>query len=391
MRVHAVLIQSIAVMAVLNIALSALAGPPEVMRDMPGEVTGRVKTWWLDPNVSVTTRSIGPDRWMAIDWFADSGKLKRNLAGFDVYAQSGFVYKFGGGKTTVVGIVGDWSVEVPQKGGPAGYITGIDKTFVDEFHPEEGQIAADIYISGKLANTIGPYVQYLGEDVRVGEDGSIALLTWKTAEKKVAQVIVVGIDGKTKFASDCEPAMISPLPAPDGGGVAVRMNKGDEDRNRFVFYQVSGRKSSLVVAPNAEFATWLPGSTVALMQTSIGFEYRWRLIDWSTGKQLWEVGDFTTRRVPGTGSPVVAIGGYLLFGGLENLEEGQSNSASRRIYAVNASNGRVVAHWSPSPPSQPATDVGRFRKLGEKLYLVTEETVSEINLNDIATKKNGWQ
>lgn len=370
---------------------SVQGGPPEVMRDMPAEMVGRVKTWWLDPFVSITTRSIGPDRWTAVDWFDADGKPTRQLAGYNVYAQAGFVYRFSGGKTTVFGVDSDWKIELPNKPGPAGYITGTDRTFFDEFHPKEGQIAADIYLSGKLVGTIGPYVQYYGQDVRPGEDGSLALVTWRNDERKTAQVIGVGIDGKVRLQTDCDASVMSPIVAADGKGVLVRMNTGGEDRNRFSFYQKSGRVSSLIVGPNVEFVTWLSKTTTALMQTSIGYEYRWHLIDWQTGKQLWEIGDLTSTRAPGFGTPVISVGRYLLFGGLEFSDEGPSRVASRRLYALDATTGRIVAHWFPSPPSQPATDPGRFRKLDNKLYLITDDAFAEINVNDIAAKTNGWK
>jgi hypothetical protein len=391
LAVLAPVFQLIAALGILDSSNILTAGPPYVMRDMPGKVEGRIKTEWLDPFVSATTRSIGPDRWTAIDWFETNGKLSHSLAGYDVLVQSGFVCQFGSGKTNVFGILGDWKIELPQKSGPAGYLTGIDNTFIHEFHPNEDQIAADIYISGKLVNSIGPYVQHLGEDVRVGEDGSAALLAWKLPEKKVTQVVSIDANGKLRFQVEADPLLMAPAPAPNGDGVLAGLNTPDEDRKRFIFYQASGKKSSLIVAPNGEVAVWLPSSTTALMQTSIGYEYRWRLINWSTGRQVWEIGDVTTLRVPGSGAPVFAADNYLLFGTLEYLDNGQSKISARRIYAVNVANGQVVARWLPSPSNQPVTDVGRFRKVAGKLYLVTDEVFSQIDLRSVSVKTNGWQ
>ncbi len=280
---------------------------------------------------------------------------------------------------------------MPSKPGPAGYITGTDRTFIDEFHPQDGQIAADIYSLGKLVGSIGPYVQYAGEDVRLGEDGSLALVAWKNNERKIAQVIGVGVDGKVRFQADCEASVISPVPAPDGQGVLVRMNTGGDDRNRFSFYEKTGRVASSVIGPNAEFVTWLPGTTTALMQTSIGYEYRWHLIDWKTGKRLWEIADDAPARVPGAGASICATGGYLLFNGLEYSDESQNKASTRRIYAVDAANGHVVAQWRPSPANQPATDAGRLHLLDNKIYLITDEAVAEIHVNDFNAKSNGWK
>jgi hypothetical protein len=187
-----------------------------------------------------------------------------------------------------------------------------------------------------------------------------------------------------------EGPLTSPTPAPEGSGVLVRMNTS-ESLNTFIFYQKAGKVSSLDIGPNAEFVTWLPGTTTALMETGVGYDLRWHLIDWKTGKQLWDIADPSPARLPGTERPVAAAGNYFLIAGLEYIQGGTQRGSRRSIYAVDVNQGRVVAHWLPSPPNQASSDCGRLLRFKEKLFLVAEEEFAEIDLDDIAAKKNGWQ
>ena len=49
--------------------------PPPEPRTMPGVVKGRVKTRWLAPFVSVTTRSLGGKGTTTVQWFRPIAKL----------------------------------------------------------------------------------------------------------------------------------------------------------------------------------------------------------------------------------------------------------------------------------------------------------------------------
>jgi hypothetical protein len=136
----------------------------------------------------------------------------------------------------------------------------------------------------------------------------------------------------------------------------------------------------LNVGPNAGF----------LVHTSIGYDYRFHLIDWRTGKQVWDVPDPSPARVPGSLPPVAVAGDHLLVGGLEYVQRGERREAVRSIYALEPTTGKVAAHWLPRPLYQPTGDGGRFLQLGRKLFLVTDEEFAEVRLSDITAKKNGW-
>jgi hypothetical protein len=372
--------------------------PPPEARTMPGTVKGWLKSRWLAPYVSVTRQTAGATHLTTVRWLTETGELRRELSGANVDAQMAYVCQYGGGSTTVYAVNGDWKFVLPKKEGPAGYLTATEdsRTFVHEFHPREGEIAADIYVSGKLVGNIGPYLQYQAQDVHLGDDGSLALLTWKDREKKVPQVVGVGRDGKERFRADCDRPVLFPVPAMDGSGVLVKSNTGGDDHNTFHYYSrpdqtKNARVVSLNVGPNAWFVTWIPGTTTAVFSTSIGHDYRFHLIDFSTGKRLWDVADPNPARVPGAAPAITVVDDYVLIGGQEYLPWGARKEPFPSIYALSPRTGATLAHWLPTPGLQPMRDGGRFCQLSKKLFLVTDEEFAEINVKDIAAKANGWK
>ncbi|HEV2454605.1 MAG TPA: hypothetical protein VGY98_10100, partial [Verrucomicrobiae bacterium] len=64
----------------------------------------------------------------------------------------------------------------------------------------------------------------------------------------------------------------------------------------------------------------------------------------------------------------------------------------RTFYAVDAGDGKLIARW---PGQFPHRYAGRLRdhflQLGDELYYVTTDEFSEINLDDIRAKRNGWE
>jgi hypothetical protein len=387
MRMQGLLISLVALNPLLA---GAAAVPPPPPRTLPGEVRGEMKARWLAPFVSISTRSLAGTRTTTIQWFRPDGQLHRQLQGANVDARLGYAYQYGD-KHIIYGINGDWQFPLAQKGVAAGYITATQdsRTFVYQFYPKQGEIAADLYVTGKRVATVGPYLQYLGRDVHLGEDGSLALLTWKDSKKKTPQVVVAGPEGQVRFRVDCEGPVDSPTPAPGGAGVLVRSNAGGAMANTYYFYTQEGKVSSLDVGPNADFMAWLPGQAIALFSTSIGVSYRFHLIDWTTGIRLWTIPDPNPRRVPGSAPSVAHAGDYLLLAGRQFIKLGDDFQPVRSIQAVHRKTIRV-SRWLPAP-LQPAPDDGRLLRLGKKVFLITDEEFAEIKVEEIAARKNGWR
>jgi hypothetical protein len=384
--------------------------------DLPGENSAKVDAYWVAPYV----QAVNEFGKRTLLWFSKDGDIKRQLkiSGF----QPGFV-EISGQLGKIQGVNEDWQITLPRE--PdwrlAGYITSTadSRVFVDERHPKFGLIALDIYIHGKRVNTVGPFPQYICQDVVLNDDGSAALLVTKTntasavpkqgaalrdallAQQQIhAQVITLNTNGRVRFKTDCGPAVTSPIVAPDGAGVLLHANTGGTNQNTFMWFNVAGRQRSLDISPNPEFLGWIPGTCQSLFSTSIGFQSGpYRLIDWNTGKTIWQIPD------PGDGE-VMAIGltpEFIFFAAAEPFPSGDWHKVNesllqsgekwaRSFYAVDVRDGKVVARWQGQFPHR-WYDAGRdyFLRLGDKLFYVNADEFTEINDDDVRAKKNGWQ
>jgi len=303
-----------------------------------------------------------------VRWFDADGNVLRTLAGRGLDVHHEFVCDSNSDRTTIHGVRDDWTFVLPRKPGRSGYITACANgwTFLHQFHPQESQIAVNVYLSGKLATTIGPFVQYRGRDVRPAVDGSLALLAWKTESKKQVQIVVAGPDGKVRFRVDCDQSVDAPEAAPGGRGVLARVEGREEPPVVFRFYDADGTRSTISVGPNAHLVTWIPETITALFATSVGHTHRYKLIDCTTGEAKWEIAEPVQPHV--STYPSVAIeGAYVLLAGID-------------FAAVGLHDGKIVARWKPDR-SRP--DAPRFVRYQNRLFLVANDQFTEIRLEDI--------
>jgi hypothetical protein len=363
------------------VTASAFGGvpPPGPFPDLPGVSKGKIETYWLAPYVRVSEGFGGT----TITWFTEGGHIKRQTAVSGI--EPGFVDIIGK-RETFQGVNEDWQITLPPEPPPvesgysmSGYITSTmdSRVFVHEFHPKPGWIALDIYIHGKPANTVGPFLQYQGRDFELNEDGSTALTVWKDESHTVTQVITTDTNGIIRFRVDGDSSIVAP-----GGALLhpdTRPNLG----------------------PNPRSIGWIPATHQSLLSTSIGFEYRYKLIDWDTGKSLWDI------PCSGGGKPQVLSVGFtpklVIFAVAELYKPGPWRGAEwflgnsgqewiRTFYAVNVQDGSLAARWQAHSPQRLAGEErDHFLSLGDKLFFVTAGEVVELNPEDIVSKKNGWQ
>jgi hypothetical protein len=372
--------------------------PSQLPFDLPGESKGVVNAYWVDPYVQASKVS---GKTM-VTWFSEDGSVKRDGAVSGI--QPGFV-EIVGRSETVRGVNEDWEITLPREPnapGLSGYITSTpdSRVFFHERHPEQALIALDIYVHGKLANTVGPFFQYLGNDVALNEDGSAGLLIWKDEAKSTAQIVTLNTNGSIRFRVDCGAPVTSFIVAPGGTGALLRPNTGGTNQNKFMWFAEQGKLRSMDISPNPECVGWIPGSQKSLFLTSLGNEAnRWQLIDWDLGKRLWDIAP------PGDGQ-VLAIGltpNLILFSVALPYHQAARQSAPgtlphdakewiRTFYAVNVQDGSVVARWQAQLPHL-SFDAGQehFLQLGDKLFYVTPQDVTQLNLDDIRSKQHGWR
>jgi hypothetical protein len=195
---------------------SSWASPPDFGREMPGLLRGETCVRWIAPYGLATSYRVGP-LLRSVRWLEETGHIVKELAGPGVEPRIDYIYDLSNDRMTCYGVNGNRELVVPQKPGPAGCIAGGGDTFIQEYHPVEGQIAVDVYRAGHLVGSVGPFVQYAKvSDVQLANDGSMALLTWKTLKKETVQAVVIGPDGKVRFQTDCAPGAVPRRASPSG-------------------------------------------------------------------------------------------------------------------------------------------------------------------------------
>lgn len=372
------------------------AAPEQLPADLPGECKGAVDACWVAPYVQAS-KAFGKT---IFTWFAKDGSVKDQRAVEGV--EPGFVDVVGR-KGTIRGVNEDWEITLPagpNEPGLSGYITSTSdsRVFFHERHPKQGLIALDIYIHGNLASTVGPYLQYLGNDFALNADGSAGLLIWKDESKTTAQIVTSNTNGSIRFRVDCSAPVTSLVVAPGGSGALLRPNTGGTNQNTFMWFTGQGKLRSMDVSHNPWCVGWIPGSHKSLFSTSLGNEAgHYQLIDWDIGKQLWDI------PCPGDGH-ALAIGltpDLIIFAAAVPYHPAARQSAPfpddgeewlRTFYAVDVQDGRVVARWQAQLPHL-SFDAGRenFLRLGDRLFYVTPEDFTQLNLDDIRSRQHGWR
>jgi len=378
------------------IGLAQGAPPPPPGPDFPGVSLGKLETYWIAPYVRVST-IFGRK---TVTWFSKDGSIQRQTEARGI--EPGFIVATSQESSgeTVWGVNEDWKITLPQRAGELGYTTSTpdSRVFVEEFHPQHGMIALNIYIHGKLTNTVGPFPQYSADQVRLSDDGSASLTVWKDDTRKTAQIVGLGANGIIRFRVDCADPVINKGVAADGSGVLLSPNS-DSGQFTFMWYTGQGKLHSFEITPNPYLVGWIPGTHSSLFATSVGDRSPlYHLIDWDRNEKLWEI------PAPGNGQ-VLAVGitpGLLLFEEAELYKPGPWRGAEwvlgrdgkewvRTFYAVSIHDGSVVARWQSTLPQKLSNEYrDRFLWMNERLFYITANEFTELNLDDIVSMKNGW-
>jgi hypothetical protein len=365
--------------------------------DLPGEGKGVANVFWIEPYVQVCETL----RERTTTWYGEDGRIRRTSRVGEPSSGAGFF-----SHTNVVeGINEDWSITLPPAASTGDFpdercaaSTPDSRVLVYQFNPKPGLVALDVYIHGKRMNTLGPYLPcYPSYQVALNDDGSAALLVWQDAAKTNAQIVVLNTNGIVQFRADCGQNVWSPEVAPNGAGVLLRPN-GGTNQNTFMWFTRQGKLHSLDVSSNPECVGWIPSSRKSLFWTSLGNEScRSQLIDWDSGKRLWDI------PVPENVRPL-AIGltqKYVIFASAQAYLPAPGRSTDhpapdgewiRTFYTFDVQDGSLVAQWQAQLPHRGLErHRDHFIWLNNKFYYVTAEEFTEINLNDISEKKHGWR
>lgn len=364
--------------------------------DLPGKSEGKVDAYWVAPYV----RAIKAFGQTTLAWFGKEGGIERQSP-VESNIQTGHA-NVAGDPWTALGINENWRIAPhPATSAPPVFnyaaSTPDSSVFVDEFSPKPGFIALDIYIHGKRVSSVGPFLPGPEWEFVLNDDGSAGLLVWKS--KTSLEIVAMNTNGSVRFRTDCGHDLSSPIVAPGGAGVLLRPNTGGTNQNTFMWFTEQGKLRSLDIGPNPFCVGWLPGTRKSLFWTSIGYPRRYQLIDWDTGKRLWEI------PCPG-GGEAVAIGltpKLIMFAVGDSYPAGAGRRADapvleigkewvRTFYAINTADGKLVARWPGQFPHMCLGDSREhFLRLGDKLFYIDSDEFGEIDLAAVRSKTNGWR
>jgi hypothetical protein len=345
--------------------------------DLPGGDKYKIETYWLAPYVRVS-KGLGGT---TVAWLGDDGQIKRQVAA--TLIEPGFLDVIDHGET-IQGVNEDWRIKLPSehidpnsRHSMSGYITSTpdSRVFVHEYHPRGGWVAEDIYVHGKLANTAGPFVQHLADEIQLNDDGSASLVICKDESRSNVQLVTLDTNGDIRARVDGDPGPVGP------GGELLHPAANPD------------------LGSNARALGWIPGSHRCLFSSSLGFEDHYHLVDEDTGKEIWNIAS------PG-GGYWLAIGltpKFIIFSQME-LYRGGSWRGDERVllnngkewirafYAVSVEDGQIFARWQAQYPQRLGdADHDHFLLLGNELYYITTDEFTGINLDDINAKRNGWK
>jgi hypothetical protein len=370
------------------------ASSSQLPSDLPGEGKGALNAFWIEPYVQVCEAL----HERTTTWYGEDGRVKRSVQVGEPYPGSGFFSHTNIAK----GVNEDWSITLrPSASGSFdnyGKATPDSRVFVHQYSTKQGLDSLDIYVHGQLVNTVGPYLPcYPSYEVELNDDGSAGWLVWQDSAKTNAQILVLNTNGTVEFRADCGRDVMEPIVAPNGAGVLLRPN-GGTNQNTFMWFTRQGKLQAMDVSFNPECVGWIPGSRKSLFWTSLGnASYRCQLIDWDTGKRLWDI------PIPDDVQPL-AIGltpKFVMIAQAQPYPPAPRQSADdpppdaewlRTFYAFDVQDGSLVAQWQAQLPHR---SLDRYRDhfiwLGGKFFYVTEEEFTELNLDDISAKKHGWK
>lgn len=398
--------------------------PPEFVPQppLPGKYLGAAANYWRAPYVEVSEDRIGSHNTETVTWFSEDGSVKKQMQSHESilkYADPGYIVSTTeNGQEVIHGLAEPWRCALPKRpvapslpdlppapGFPMPQAATLDgRTLIDTFNPGKDELAYDVYVHGVLANTVGPFVGNQFPPVKPNSDGSTAIGIWEDATKTIPQIVCADPNGKIQFRVDCggpgQTPVLSPnlevIAAPDGAGALLKV--GFQDQHKFTLYTRTGKGPTVQVGFNSRCIGWVPATLKSLFETSIGYDARYRMIDWETGKILWDVHQPEGMHVTAAGITsklVIFTGAELYRGGpwrgsgwmLRELK----TPLIRAMIAVSAEDGHFVSHWRGQyPGSFAGYDDAYFVQMEKKLILFTPQELTELSEEDILSARNGW-
>ena len=359
---------------------SAGAGMPGLPPPaFPGEKLGSVEDRWIAPWVYTFMNSVGVHHERTVRWYDAKGAIIKEISGLKVSNFPDFVTEWVDDRFYIHGVFTPWKFELPRKSAPglwSGFHYGHGEIFLNQYYVRPGESMIDVYDHGKPAGTAGPFWDYREQRLSLGDDGCTALMTWKDAEKKTSQVVVIGPNAAIRCRMNCGEDVRAPFTIAEGKGALLEI----EGRRRpeapevpFRYVGADGETHEFSLPPNARPLVSLPSTDLVLFASHLENE-RFLLVHVRTGKIVWDVLS-PVRMYPNVATQALVLKDKVLLLGLD-------------MAALDLETGKTVALWEDRK-QKPM--YGRLMQTGDALYIVSATEFFKLNLEDIEAKRNGWK
>jgi hypothetical protein len=346
----------------------------------PGALMGEVRTEWVAPFVLATHYTNVEGQATNVRWYDAEGQIIQQLSGPQIQARTDFVSEKAPDGLVIHGLESLWAVYVPDRKKFA--FTGIPKSpvgdiFIDQHAAATKGMQVDVYVRGELVESAGPFPWNAEGNARLDATGRTSFITWKTEERKVAQAVVLGQDGKIRLRVDCGEDAMDPFPLANDKAVLVKMLVVGESHTWFRTLAPEKKPVDLDLENRAAPLAAVPGEDLVLFRTewteADDTVEHFVLLHGETGQILWDVVS-PVRRDDLPSQAVVFQKRIFVLG--------------RDIAEVDVRTGKCLAVWKARRVPLVAPS---FFVRGNELYVGTGGSMYRLSLDDIAARRNGWQ
>jgi hypothetical protein len=373
----------------LLVAAPVHSRPPFAPIRAPGPHLGETKSEWLLPYVRYQLEGVVP--WTdedcgccpvgvhSVKWYSEKGDVLHELT--DVRRSVGFLHHEKG----FIGLWPYWEMPSPRKGNGEGSIraTPTGRVLLHLYHPTEMEVAVDVYRTGRLTRTIGPYpgVRPSPGRFELNDSGAFCLLIGDHQTPDSSLVVLVNPDGKLSGEFKIPGCYPDAQPDPAGQGVIYR---NVEEQKKY--WVVPGEAPVPLDAwtSSSHVTCWVADRVLFNEWYKDG--RRFTLVNLRTGRSVW----WTKASEVSTSSyQMAATDQDWIFLCSQELDRRQDREKAHHVITVvNAADGDTLHVWKSSSA---ALEPGRLLRVGESVYFFTPSEFTRLDREAISAGRYGWR
>ena len=373
----------------------------------PGSVLGTTEAKWILPYVRLRKEGVfdpeTADRngcccggRMSVEWFSRDGEPMFEIG--DVGTGLGFLRKLEPAEESatddaastdrgerIIGLDPYWELDLPKKGVRSRYITATPTThvFLHLYHPTDTDVAVDVYRTGTLAETVGPFPDPGRTGVRLADSGAFAVTLGSYEQGALIEIVLVDPSGRQSrpFSIDSHGSQL--VTDPTGRGIVYQAN----DRHKYWAEPGEAPVRLDVWGNNSRVLGWSGNRALFHEWSEDGM--RFSLVDLRSGESMWKrpAIDWAQRH----GGAVLDRAWIYLYEWEPDDERGRGGGHD--ISVLDLESGDLLHVWRSSrgarrisPPLSPA----RLLAIRGEIYFLTEAEFARIDRSDVESHVGGW-